>query len=116
MDSMSLEELAREALRGRTQGPWMHGRRDGVSWIDSKPDLAVVDIADRIENYSDAELITLAPELAEAVVRIATVAESLEKAADELTLTRAGYVQAPRAVAFEEAAQQIREALQGDTK
>lgn len=81
---MSIIDRARDALKGRTQGQWMHGRSNGFSWVDSKPDLCVVDVADHIECGADAELITLAPELAAAVARAADLADELKAQGERL--------------------------------
>lgn len=52
-------------VKAVTPGPWMHGvSRDPSSghWVDTKPDLAVITVADDIPSDDDAEFIAHAPE------------------------------------------------------
>ena len=74
--SDNLIERTNDALDGVTAGPWMAGKGGPgySSWVDSKPDLVNISIADRIDNLADAEFIAaarqLVPDLLAEVVKL----------------------------------------------
>lgn len=74
---------ARELLIGVTEGPWMAGKGgSGYSnWVDSKPDLVNISIADRIDILADAEFIAetrqLVPELVAEVEKLRGALETI---------------------------------------
>jgi hypothetical protein len=51
----------RARLDKATPGPWMHGVQQGFHWVDTRPDLTVITIADDVPTDADAELIAHAP-------------------------------------------------------
>ena len=62
MTDIDLEEI-KGRLAAATPGHWMHGHRHEAHWVDTKPDLTVLEICDVDSEtaYADAELITNAP-------------------------------------------------------
>lgn len=84
---MSGDVVARAiaALAGVSDGPWMAGKGgSGYSnWVDSRPDLVNISIADRIDILADAEFIaaarSLVPELVAEVEALREVAAELRK-------------------------------------
>lgn len=89
MTDINLEEI-KGRLAAATPGHWMHGHCHMAHWVDTKPDLTVMEICD-VESdnaYADAELIANAP--ADIAALIAEV-ERLQAQIGVVRTLHAGY-------------------------
>lgn len=70
-----IEQRARDLLAGITPGQWMAGLggEGFMHWVDTKPDLVNISVADHIESLADAEFIAAAPQL------VADLADEVER-------------------------------------
>lgn len=84
MTDRDILDRARAALDGITDGPWMAGGVDGdyPFWVDTKPDLVCIPIAEEIDSRADAEFIADAPELIRGLV------DALESALHEAEINQ----------------------------
>lgn len=81
---------ARDLLQEVSDGPWMAGKgRPGYThWVDSKPDLVNIPIADHIDNLADAMFIaesrSLVPELVAEVEKLRGALETIRGIATDI--------------------------------